>query len=97
VLALEAAVRTVKRRSHFVRRPRIEGLPIQALYPVSELARVMGVSHRRLQKLLKTSEVYVMRAGRFLYVPLTELEEKVPPLWDSIKAAESLRRALDDV
>jgi hypothetical protein len=90
-------VRTVKRRSHFVRRPRIEGLPIQALYPVSELARVMGVSHRRLQKLLKTSEVYVIRAGRFLYVPLTELEEKVPPLWYSIKAAESLRRALDDV
>jgi hypothetical protein len=93
--ALEA--KNVKRRSHCVRRPRIEGLPIQALYPVSELARVMGVSHRRLQKLLETSEVYVMRAGRFLYVPLTELEEKVPPLWESIKAAESLRRALDDV
>jgi hypothetical protein len=75
----------------------MEGLRIQALYPVSELARVMGVSHRRLQKLLESSEVYVMRAGRFLYVPLTELEEKVPPLWDSIKAAESLRRALDEV
>jgi hypothetical protein len=54
----------------------MEGLRIQALYPVSELARVMGVSHRRLQKLLESSEVYVMRAGRFLYVPLTELEEK---------------------
>ena len=93
--ALEA--KTVKRRSHFGPRQCIEGLPIQALYPVSELARVMGVSHRRLQKLLETSEVYVMRAGRFLYVPLTELEEKVPPLWESIKAAESLRRALDDV
>jgi len=89
-------VRTVKRRSHFVQRPRIEGLPVQALYPVSELARAMGVSHRRLQRLLEASEVYVMRAGRFLYVPLTELEEKVPPLWESIKAAESLRRALDD-
>jgi hypothetical protein len=34
----------------------------------------MGVSHRRLQKLLETSEVYVMRAGLFLYVQLTELE-----------------------
>ena len=90
-------MKTVKRRSHVVQRPRMEGLRIQALYPVSELARVMGVSHRRLQKLLESSEVYVMRAGRFLYVPLTELEEKVPPLWDSIKAAESLRRALDEV
>jgi hypothetical protein len=34
----------------------------------------MGVSHRRLQKLLETSEVYVMRAGLCLYVQLTELE-----------------------
>jgi hypothetical protein len=89
-------VRTVNRRSRFARCVRVEALPIQALYPVSALARAMGVSHRRLQKLLETAEVCVMRAGRFLYVPLTELEEKVPPLWESIKAAESLRRALDD-
>jgi hypothetical protein len=74
----------------------MESLPIQALYPMGELARAMGVSHRKLQKLLETEEVYVVRAGRFLYVPLTELEEKVPALWDSLKAAESLRRALDD-
>ena len=89
-------MRTVKRGSRFAHRPRIESLPIQALYPVSELARAMGISHRQLQKLLKTAEVCLMRAGRFLYVPLTELEEKVPPLWESLKAAESLRRALDD-
>jgi hypothetical protein len=64
--------------------------------PRERARAAMGVSHRRLQKLLETSEVRVMRAGRFLYVPLTELEEKVPPLWERIKAAESLRRALDD-
>jgi hypothetical protein len=89
-------MKTVKRRSRSARRSRFEGLPIQALYPLSDLARAMGVSHRRLQNLLKTAEVRVIRAGRFLYVPLTELEDKVPPLWDSIKAAETLRRALDD-
>jgi len=35
--------------------------------------------------------------GRLLLVPLAELEEKVPALWESVRAAESLRRALDDV
>ena len=89
-------MKTVKRRSHSTTRPRVEGLPIQALYPVSELARAVGVTHRRLQKLLKIEGVHVYRVGRFLFVPMTELEEKVPPIWESIKASESLRRALDD-
>jgi hypothetical protein len=90
-------MRRKKRGYRFTERPRIESLPIQALYPVSELARAMGVSHHRLQTLLKASEVCVLRAGRSLYVALTELEEKVPTLWESLKAAESLRRALDDI
>jgi hypothetical protein len=89
-------MRTVKRRSHSSQRPPIEGLRLKALYPVSELARAIGVSHRRLQKLLQIEEVRVYRVGRFLFVPLTELEEKVPPLWESIKAGEAMRRALDD-
>jgi hypothetical protein len=63
---------------------------------VSHLARVMGVTHRQLQRLLKKEEVQVFRVGRSLLVPLTELEEKVPPIWESVKAAEMLRRALGD-
>jgi hypothetical protein len=89
-------VRTVKRRSRSTQRPRNESLPIQALYTVGQLARAMGATHRRMQRLLKIEDVVVYRVGRFLLVPLTELEEKVPPLWESIKASESFRRALDD-
>jgi hypothetical protein len=89
-------MRTVKRRSRSTQHPRIESLPIQALYQVGPLAKAIGVTHRRLQRLLKLEEVHVFRVGRFLLVPLTELETKVPDLWDSIKAAESFRRALDD-
>jgi hypothetical protein len=85
-------VRAAKRRS----RPSSRPLPIQGLYPVGHLAPVVGITHRHLQRLLKNEGVQVYRVGRFLLVPLTELEEKVPVLWDSIKAAELLRRALDD-
>jgi hypothetical protein len=63
---------------------------------VAQLARAMAVPHRQLQRLLEAEGVQVFRAGRLLLVPLTELEEKVPALWESVRAAESLRRALDD-
>jgi len=86
-------MKTVKRRSRSIQR-RMESLPIQALYSVNQLAQAMGVTHRRLQRLLRIEEVEVFRVGRFLLVPLTELEEKVPRLWESVKAAESLRSSL---
>ena len=85
-------MRTAKRRS---RATRFEALRIQALYRVSDLARASGVPHRRLQRLLKAEDVQVFRVGRLLLVPLTELEDKVPSVWESVKAAESLRSALD--
>ncbi len=89
-------MRGARRRSRSSPLPRSESLPVQALYRVGDLARVIGVSHRRLQKLLDLEAVRVYRIGRFLLVPLSELEEKMPALWESIKAAHTLRRALDD-
>ena len=73
------------------RRSRAPGLPIQALYSVRQLAQAAGVTHRRLQRLLKVQEVQVFRVGRFLLVPLTEIEDKLPTLCDSMKVAEALR------
>ena len=80
-----------KRRTRSAQRRSLEALPIQALYSVNQLAGAGGVPHRRLQRLLKLEEVRVLRVGRFLLVALTELEEKVPLLWESIRAAEALR------
>ena len=88
-------MRAGKRRGRPAR-PRSKGLPIQAIYRVAQLARAMGVPHRQLQRLLEVEDVQVFRVGRLLLVPLAELEEKVPALWESVRAAESLRRALDD-
>jgi hypothetical protein len=74
----------------------LAALRLHALYRVSELAKAVGVSHRRFQRLLRVQGVQLLRCGRFMYVPLSELEDKIPPLWDSIKAAEMLRSAIDD-
>lgn len=82
-----------KRRRRTTLRPRSDALPIQALYSINQLARAAGVPHRRLQRLLRVEGVRVLGVGRFLLVPLTELEEKVPELWESMKAAEALRES----
>jgi len=67
-------------------------LPLRAMYPIGELARATGMSHRRLDGLLRGAGVQILRSGSARYVPLSELEAKVRPLWDSIKAAEALRQ-----
>lgn len=46
--------------------------------------------------MLEAEGAHVFRDGRFILVPLSEIEAKAPTLWDSMKLAESLRRALDD-
>jgi hypothetical protein len=71
-------------------------LPVRALYTVGELTKATAIPRRRLVRLLDDARVRYIRAGRLMYVPLSELEEKVQPLWEGIKAAEMLRHAVDD-
>ena len=85
-----------KRRTRSPQRRRTGPLPIRALYHVSHLAEAMGVSHRRLLRLLNIEGAKVYRDGRFILVPLAELEDKVPLLWESLRAADALRGTLDD-
>jgi hypothetical protein len=71
-------------------------LRLQALYTVNALAEAAGVGRRRFHRLLRSVDVRFLRLGRLTFVTMTELETKVPELWESIQATETLRRALDD-
>jgi hypothetical protein len=74
-------------------RARVDSLPIQPLYLLGELARASGIGHRRLQRLLDTMEVPVLRAGRFLLVPLADIEEKLPSLLERFDAPSVVKGA----
>ena len=80
---------TVQARGHF------EELEIRAFYPVAELARAAGVPAYKLLRLLRRCHVVFLHAGRAYYVPLSEIQEKIPPLWRSLSSAQELRRASD--
>jgi hypothetical protein len=71
-------------------------LPIKALYTMGELARASSIERRRLRRLLEREGVELLVSGRISYVPLSELEVKVRPLWESIKAAHMLRDFADE-
>jgi len=48
---------------------------------------------RRLKNLLEGAGVQLLRCQRYWLVPLSELEAKVRPLWESVCAAEAFRHA----
>jgi hypothetical protein len=71
-------------------------LPLRALYTVGELTKATAIPRRLLIRLFEDADVRFLRVGRLMYVPLSELEEKVQPIWEGIKAAEMLRHVSDD-
>jgi hypothetical protein len=66
-------------------------LEVRAVYTVTELARAAGVSLHVMRQLLEDGGVTLLRAGRHVMVPLCDIETHIPPLWQSLVAAERLR------
>jgi hypothetical protein len=66
-------------------------LEVRAVYSLPELARVANITADRMRRLLRASGVQMLRSGRNLLVPLSEIEQKIPPLWQSIQAIEMMR------
>jgi hypothetical protein len=69
-----------------------EGLELRALYSVAALARIANVSRFMLTRLLRANSVQFIVAGRARYVPLVEIRDKIPPLFESLRASEQVRR-----
>lgn len=65
-------------------------LPLRAAYTVAELARASRIERRRLRRALDDAGVIFLRSGRVNLVSLSELERKVPTLWEGIKAAYAI-------
>lgn len=67
-------------------------LEVQALYSVAVLARLGNVAPYLLRRVLRANGVTFVRSRRALFVPLTEIQRKIPPLWESICVASQMRR-----
>jgi hypothetical protein len=66
-------------------------LNVQAVYSIGALARIGNVGPDLIRRVLRANGVTLVRVGRALSVPLSELKAKIPPLWDSLLLCEQLR------
>jgi hypothetical protein len=71
-------------------------LAVRAAYPLGALAKAASMDRRTLRRVLDRAGVRRIESRSWVWIPLSELELKVPALWESIKAAEMLRRLVDD-
>jgi hypothetical protein len=69
-----------------------ETAELQALYSIAILARMGNISVERLRRVLRSAGVVLIRGGRALFVPLSEVQRKIPPLWESLVLTEQVRR-----
>jgi len=70
-----------------------EPATLKALYGVPELARITGIGQDTMRRLLRKRGIELVRVGRTIYVPLSELGKRVPQMWQSIMDAERMRHA----
>ncbi len=74
--------------------PRVmKALPLRAMYTAAALAKSIGISRPRMLRLLRMQGVFTYTIGRSTFVPLTEIQEKLEPVWSSIRATERSRAA----
>jgi len=74
----------------------VSNLPLRALYSLKQIAKACALDPRTMKVVLDEAGVRFLKSGRSWWVPLSELELKVPPLWESIKAAEMLRHLVEE-
>jgi len=59
------------------------GLP--GLYSIGTLAWLSGVTRHVMLRLLREGGVRFVRSGRALYVPMTEIQERLPAFWKTLQ------------
>ena len=65
-------------------------LPLRAAYTIGELSRASSIERRRLLRILEQAGVSFLFVGKVRLVSLSELERKVQPLWEGIKATYAI-------
>lgn len=65
-------------------------LPIKPVYSLSELASACGIPRRLLRKLFARQGIEILGRHRLAFVSLSEIERKLPTLFEGIRAAHFL-------
>ena len=70
----------------------LEKFRLRAWYSIAALAEFANVSRFELRRALLRANGQFVRAGRAMFVPLSEVRKKIPNLFESICEIEERRR-----
>jgi excisionase family DNA binding protein len=70
-------------------------LSLKVLYTTAELARSIGITKHVLFRLVRSQGILAYRVGAVTLIPLTEIKEKLEPVWEAICLAERNRKTGD--
>jgi hypothetical protein len=69
----------------------VAALEVKALYSLAALAHAAGVTRYLMLRILRANNVTFIKAGRSLFVSVSEVEARIPAVWRAILAAEGMR------
>jgi hypothetical protein len=67
-------------------------LPMKVLYTATELSASLGISRHMLFELVRVRGMVTYRLERNTLIPLSEIKDKLEPVWDAILLTEQNRR-----
>lgn len=67
---------------------------VQPFYHLSELSRMTGISPPRLSRMLERHQIKTVRDGRLLLIPLSEINEKLHWLRESLEMRDIYTESL---
>jgi hypothetical protein len=67
-------------------------LPMKVLYSTMELARAIGITRHMFLELARKQDIVTYRLDRATLIPLSEIKEKLEPVWEAILLHERNRR-----
>jgi hypothetical protein len=65
--------------------PKSKAQQLRPFYRVGELARLSGISPKRLRRMLRASGIVFRKAGRRRLIYLSDIRVRMPALWASLE------------
>lgn len=64
---------------------------LKPIYNLRELSDILGMHHTRVKRLLVAAGIAFQYSGRACLIPIAEIEDKLPRVWDSIMISDQFR------
>ena len=63
-------------------------MTLKPLYTIRDLCTMTGLTRKQIRGIIKRNGIELVRAGSRIYVPVSELRDKLRSVWESLDESE---------